>query len=232
MLKNLSCALLLFVSSQVHADIFDDVLGVIKKQLLELEQQVKIQGSMDSRLKQQFDELTAQRKLLEDTMQGHYGYSNLHQSSALTDWQHSGKSIEDALNAMKGSDALSAQAKAIANKTPLHTADKVYPKGGKEKVELYNAMGKTALAARASQQLSYNKVDDELKMLEALQGEIEKSPNIKSSLDLIARLQIETAKLIAQQMKNNALQGELSALEAQKELGDDAWLSQFFKSTQ
>ena len=66
-------------------------------------------------------------------------------------------------------------------------------------------------------------------MLEKLQSEIEKSPNQKATLDLIARIQIEEAKLVAYQIKSNAVSTQLTSLQAQQDLSDAKWTKDFFK---
>ena len=66
-------------------------------------------------------------------------------------------------------------------------------------------------------------------MLDKLQSEIEKSPNQKSTLDLIARIQIEEAKLVAYQIKSNAVSAQLAGLQAQQEVSDSKWTNDFFK---
>lgn len=186
-------------------------------------------------LKNAYDTANEQKKIMEDTqrmMEGHYNFGDKFSNPLLESWQHSGRSWDELMSAQSGvgQDPITSLAKAIEKEYPLPSADSIYSASkNKEQAHLFDLLAKTNLITRASNTLTYNSVDDELKMLDALQKEIEKSPNQKATLDLIARIQIEEAKLAAYQIKSQAANAQLTSLQTQQELTDAKWASDFFK---
>jgi len=182
----------------------------------------------------QLNALNEQKKLLEDTqklMQGHYGYGS-YDNPSLSSWQHAGKDWNSLLNSHQsgGNDPLASLAREIEHEFPIVSSDRVYSSSkNPEQAKLFDLLSKATVASRASNTLAYNNVDAELLMLEKLQAEIEKSPNQKATLDLIARIQIEEAKLMAYQIKSSAVSAQLTGLQAQQEVSDAKWMSEFFK---
>ncbi len=178
--------------------------------------------------------LKDQNKLLDDTqqlMKGHYGYGDVN-NAGLSAWQHAAKDWGSLLNSpQSGSqDPLATLAKEIEREFPIVSADTMYSNSQhSEQAKLFDLLSKATVASRASNTLAYNNVDAELTMIEKLQAEIEKSPNQKATLDLIARIQIEEAKLMAQALKSNAVNAQLTSLQSQQEVSDAKWMSDFFK---
>ena len=165
-------------------------------------------------------------------MKGNYGYGSKFENPSLTAWQHSGKDWSSLLSSptASGTDALTTLAKQIEKEFPIMSSDNVYSGSNhSEQAKLFDLLSKTTAASRASNTLAYNNVDGQLTLLDKLQTEIERSPNQKATLDLIARIQIEQAKLIAYQIKSNAVSAQLTSLQAQQEVSDAKWTSDFFK---
>ncbi|STX39297.1 type IV secretion system protein [Legionella feeleii] len=230
-LPKLVFAVLLVPAFVLHADLLNvqdiEMLKVAKDQLTNIK---KVQD----KLRNQLQELEAQKKVLEDSqamMQGHYGYSSLYDKPSLTTWLHSGKDWSSLLNSREGAsnDSLTSVAKQLSNEFPITPTERLYPDKNLSQAKLYDLLAKTTLASRASSTLAYNSIDEELAMLDALQREIEKSPNQKATLDLIARIQIEEAKLTAYKLKSDAVNSQLTSLQSQQEVSDAQWASNFFK---
>jgi hypothetical protein len=185
--------------------------------------------------KKQLDVLAEQKQLLDDTqklMKGNYGYGSKFDNSSLSTWQHAGKDWSSLLGSPQSgaNDALTELAKQIEKEFPTISGDSMFTGSNhSEQAKLFDLLSKTTAASRVSSTLAYNNVDAELVMLDKLQSEIEKSPNQKSTLDLIARIQIEEAKLVAYQIKSNAVSAQLTSLQAQQEVSDAKWAKDFFK---
>ena len=185
--------------------------------------------------RKQLDVLAEQKQLLEDTqklMKGNYGYGSKFDNSSLSTWQHAGKDWSSLLGSPQSgaNDALTELAKQIEKEFPTISGDSMFTGSNhSEQAKLFDLLSKTTAASRVSSTLAYNNVDAELVMLDKLQSEIEKSPNQKSTLDLIARIQIEEAKLVAYQIKSNAVSAQLAGLQAQQEVSDSKWTNDFFK---
>ena len=212
--------------AQSHADLLTVVEDA--KMLKATYEQIEHIKSLKTKLEQQLSTLNHQKDLLsasQKAMTGHYGYSSLFNNSSLNAWQHSGKEWSSLLE-KKEKDALFSFKEQLNKDFPV---TKNPFSQNPEQVRLFDLLSKTTLASRATHALTYNAIEEELQTLEKLQAEIEKSPNQKSTLDLIARIQIEEAKLTAYQMKSQALKAELVSLQSQKEITDAKWASEFFK---
>ncbi|KTD32196.1 vir protein B5 [Legionella nautarum] len=217
-----------FFSSVIYADLLTIVEDA--KLLDATLEQIKQIKAIQSKLKNQLKVLDNQKKLLESSnkaMTGHYNYGTI-DNPLLKNWQHSGKNWDSLLEGTD-KDALTRLKKQIASEFPLSDANKLFTLQNSEQTKLFNLLSKATLASRASQTLAYNSVDDELLLLEQLQERIEQTPNQKAILDLIARIQIEEAKLSAYQIKANAVNAQLSSLQSQQELTDAKWANDFFK---
>ena len=237
---------LIGLSGQMQAKGLGDILGGILKQ-------VQIAGFSLDTLKANFSELTniddvlkksqeeltkgfdAQLKELlnqQQLMKGSFNLSKLFDNPELRKWQHAGQSWTDLTNISKGiNDPLGKLTKELVDKYPIKKAQEVFTKATpKEQAELYDEMAKTAIAMSAQSKLSYNSIDSELKILEQLQDEIDKSGDSqKKILDLIARVSIENAKINAYRIKNEAMQSQVSSMGMQQQVNDTKWASDFLK---
>ena len=224
-------ALLVIQPILARADSGWDIMDILQK-IANMSTQSTILGDNS---KAQLDVLKKQKELLEDTqklMKGNYGYGSKFENPSLGAWQHSGKDWGSFLSSptASGTDALSTLAKQIEKEFPIMSSDKMYSGSNhSEQAKLFDLLSKTTVASRASNTLAYNNVDGQLTLLDKLQAEIEHSPNQKATLDLIARIQIEQAKLVAYQIKANAVSAQLTSLQAQQEVSDAKWASDFFK---
>lgn len=227
--KRLIVMLLAGLASQAHADL----LGVEDLALLEqVKEQLQTMQRMHDSLQEQMKKLDAQKRTLEDTqklMTGHYNYGEMLDNATLNNWRHSAANWNDLthLGEGNGSDPLSTLAKSLQKDFPQQKGQSLY--SNSEMARLFDQLSQTTLAARATNTLTYNNIDEELLMLEALQKEIEKSPNQKATLDLIARIQLEDAKLHAYQIKTSAVKNQLDSLQSQQQLTDTQWANDFFK---
>lgn len=220
-----------------HADGFDigKLLSTLGDQLKEMANQSTILGNVFDNSTKQLTALNDQKTLMEETqklMKGNYGYGSKFDNPSLNTWQHAGKDWSSLLGSPQSgaNDALTALAKQIEKEFPTVSGDSMFTGSNhSEQAKLFDLLSKTTAASRVSSTLAYNNVDAELVMLDKLQSEIEKSPNQKATLDLIARIQIEEAKLVAYQIKSNAVSAQLTSLQAQQEVSDAKWTNDFFK---
>ncbi len=212
-----------------------DVLGVQDTELLaESMKQLAVLKDEYAELKKQYDVLSQQKTILEEvkgSVSGHYGYSNLYENKSLSDWQHAGGNFNALLSGdFKSGDPLKDEYNRLLKEFSAQSGSDIFNKDvSKDKVTLFDLMSKTTTASRASNQLSFNKIDEEIKLLDSLQKEIENSPNEKATMDLLARINVEQAKLTAYQIKSGAMDRELIALKQQEEINGDVWSSKFLK---
>ncbi len=214
----------LFIITTVKADLLTVVEDA--KLLQATRDQIKEIQTIQSKLEGQLEVLKSNQA----AMTGHYKYSSLFNDSSLKDWQHAGNDWSSMLDSStSNSESLTAIKKQIQKEFPIKNAASLYSRTDSENAKLYDLLAKTTLASRATSTLTYNNIDKELLMLEKLQQQIEESPNQKATLDLIARIQIEEAKLIAYQLKSTAVSSQLTSLQSQQEVSDAKWASDFFK---
>lgn len=224
-LKQTAAVLFFCLSTAVQAG------GILDVQDLEM---LKIAQAQLDNAKDQLSQLDKHKRILEQSqkmMQGHYQYGSLFDKPELSGWRHSGKdwSILMNLSNSGNTDALTALAKQIEKEFPIKSSESVFGTKNSEQARLFDLLSKTTLASRASNTLAYNNMEEVLLMLEALQKEIEKSPNQKATLDLIARIQIEEAKMTAYKIKADAVNAQFTSLQSQQEVSDAKWASEFFK---
>lgn len=243
--KVLTIALLALVSGPTQADGFGDILKMIVKQ-------VKIAGFSLDTLKDNFGELkdingvlnkaTGQIKTgfenqVKETinqqklMKGNFNLGKLFNNPELNKWQRAGATWSDLTNLSRTtSDQLGKLSKELIKKYPVKPSNEVYSEyADKEQAELYDDMSKTAIAMGAQSKLSYNSIEAELKVLESLQKEIDNSDSQKKTLDLIARVSIENAKINAFRIRNEAMQANATSMSMQQQVNDEKWASNFLK---
>lgn len=133
-------------------------------------------------------------------MTGHYGYSSIDNKPNLQNWGTGSNFWEQVLNVyQQGGNPgdVGSVAKTLERQYPIKSASEVYPYNAAQG-QYYELQAKTTLASRALSQVSFDRVSKEIEMLDELKDEIEKSPNQKATLDLIARVQIESALIQTQ----------------------------------
>jgi hypothetical protein len=107
-------------------------------------------------------------------------------------------------------------AKEFPVNTPLY--NQVNP--NKSDQAYYALKAKTALAARAASQLSYDKIQEQINYANQLRQQIGTTTTLKQSLDLQNRLTIENNLIQLETLRQLALLNQQQAIDAQAEVND------------
>lgn len=235
--------ILYFISQNSIGGIIPDAdTLVLSQQLAELYEHTKsLHSSIDEARKiknetektvmgitAQIDELKATKKLLGE---GHFQLGNKFDSVNLKKWRNANQYFDDFLNAYKGnSGALGAIGKRLSKDFGLQSSGSIYTKSAsRAQMNLYDEIAKTAIAAGAQSEYAYGGIKDINQMLDALQAEIDKTDNQKALLELIARVQIENARINAMRVKNDSASLKVNSLNMQQTATDAQWVSDFLR---
>lgn len=200
----------------------------MRKQLNEAAQLKKEAINTVSGINKQIDELKETEKLLG---KGHYQYGTKYDNPLFKKLRYAGKDFDDFLNAYKGnSNALGKISKRLSEEFGMKDSSRVFTKNAsKSQMKLYDEMAKFAIAAGAQSELSYGSVNDIQKMLDSLQADIDKADSQKALLELIARVEIEGARISAMRIKSDAANLKINSLNTQQSATDAQWASDFLK---
>lgn len=198
------------------------------KQLKEAAQIKREAVNTVSGINKQIDELKETEKLLG---KGHYQYGTKYDSPLFKKSRYAGKNFDDFLNAYKGnSSALGKISKRLSQDFGMKDSSRVFTKNAsKSQMKLYDEMAKSALAAGAQSELSYGSVNDIQKMLDSLQADIDKADSQKALLELIARVEIENARISAMRIKSDAANLKINSLNTQQTATEAQWAADFLK---
>jgi Type IV secretion system proteins len=106
---------------------------------------------------------------------------------------------------------------ALYNQTNPNKADQIY----------YSLKAKTALAARAASQLSYDKIQEQIHYTHQLRQQIGKTTTLKQSLDLQNRLTIENSFIQLETLRQLALINQQHAIDSQAEINNSIQNARF-----
>ncbi|MBA4697725.1 MAG: hypothetical protein H2069_10155 [Legionella sp.] len=209
------------------------LLAKLAEQTHYLKEQLKAANALGDTATQTVTGIQSQIKQLEATQKllgnGHWQLGNKYDNPVFKQWRDAGKNFEDFLKSPQSASALGVIAKRLAKDFQMgSSADSVFtPKVSPVQKALFKQSAQTALAAGAQSELSYEHVNDINQMLESLQAEIDKAPDHKALLEIIARAQIENAKLNALRIKSEAAALKLESLAAQQNVSDAKWAADF-----
>lgn len=130
------------------------------------------------------------------------------------DWS----SVVNMANQGQGKGELGAMIGNISNQFPSHY--NVYNKSTSDQThkKYYALKSQTVLAARASSQLDYNKIQAQITYQQMLQQQIEKTNDLKGAIDLSNRLQVEGNLINLEMLRQIALLNQQYAISEQANL--------------
>lgn len=85
------------------------------------------------------------------------------------------------------------------------------PKGA----EYYEVHAETALAARATSQVEFDQIEDNIEYQQAMLQKIDSSPNLKAAVDLLGRLQAESNLIQLRILRMMAINSQQQSIESQ-----------------
>lgn len=208
---------LFLFSSSAFADYWDVAIIVgYLKQIIDFTQGIK-DGIND--LKNITDRM---KEELKNDLTGNYGMGTYNQSEGekYQTWD-GGSKWQNVMNSGdSGSGDLGALAKTLKDEYPIESKKVETASINKKQAQYYTLQAKTALAARASSQYVFDKIDEQVKYQRDLQKQIEKTSDLKAAVDLQNRLQVENNFLLLQMLRLLAMSGQQQAIQAQADANE------------
>lgn len=229
-MKKLLLIILILSQSPLNAAIVEwKQLMVMFQQLNELRKhggklQQQVQGIANVK-----DEINKRINESKKLMSGKYTYGSKYIVPGLDRWE---KDINDWSKLSKnyqhkGSDPVNKIVRDIEKTYKITKGDKIFKSSyQKEQAAVFDDLSETSIASNAIATQTYNDVDKDIKVLEELKTEIDKSDSQKKTLDLIARVNIQKAIIQAKSNRINAVQTKMVAIESQKEITDAKWVNE------
>lgn len=237
-MKKYVLILTFFTSGLAFAGLTDD--WVQWEQLAQLYKEVSELQSQGRKLTSQIEGITSVKNTIDQKiresqalMKGHYGFgSKQYGIPGLDRWNGVSKDWKTLVDGYKrdASDPLSKILKEVEQKYKLKSGSSYYKqKHLQEQAKAFDDLAKGAVAAQGVTTLAYNNVDEDIKALEKLRDEIERSDNQKQTLDLIARINIQAAIIEAKATRVNATKARLQATSMQSQVSDIKWAQNFLR---
>ena len=88
----------------------------------------------------------------------------------------------------------------------------------KQDIDYYKLSAKTALSTRAASEAEFNRIEQKIRDQEKLQKEINNTENLKSSVDLLARIQAENNKISLESLRMLSVLTQQSAISEQAQV--------------
>lgn len=158
---------------------------------------------------------------LKNDLTGNYGMGTYNQSEGekYQTW-NGGNKWQNVMDSYQGSGDLGSIAKTLHDEYPIQS-DKVEKASiNKKQAQYYTLQAKTALAARASSQYVFDKIDKQVEYQRDLQKQIEKTSDLKAAVDLQNRLQVENNFLLLQMLRLLAMSSQQQAIQAQADANE------------
>lgn len=208
---------MLSLSSTCYANWYLDIINVITKQM------GITNGILSNELSLQQDMLSNQKEMqklldkIDGNMTGHSGYG----SYQVHDYQSYGGAAKDwtgvigMANHGHGEGALGGMIGSIARDFPYD--NNTYNRGvsNKRAQQYYATKSQTTLAARAASELDYNKIQQQIEYQQLLMKQIETTKDIKASMDLANRIQVEGNLINLEILRQSALVNQQQAITEQ-----------------
>lgn len=208
---------ILSLSSTSYANWYQDIINAITKQT------GITNGILNNELSLQQDMLRNQREMqrlmdqINGNMTGHSGYGTYQ----VHDYQSYGGGAKDwagvinMANRGNGDGALGGMIGSIARDFPTDTS--TYNRGvsNPSAQRYYATKSQTTLAARAASELDYNKIQQQIEYQQLLMKQIETTKDIKASMDLANRIQVEGNLINLEILRQSALVNQQQAITEQ-----------------
>jgi hypothetical protein len=211
MIKAVTFSLLIILSFSSHADPISDLVNIA----------AQIQGYQlqISSIQNTIQGLTHQ---IQDAVSGQSAWAHWQ----FTDYQSWGENTDHwgSVLSMAGNGANNSQLgqtlRSLAEEFPVAT--ELYNSVNPNKLDqkYYALKAKTALAARAASQLSYDKIQEQINYANQLRQQIGTTASLKQSVDLESRLTLENNLIQLEMLRQLALINQQHAIDAQEEVND------------
>ncbi|MFM2322700.1 MAG: hypothetical protein RLZZ225_853 [Pseudomonadota bacterium] len=203
--------LLMILSVSCHADPISDLLNIA----------AQIQGYQlqISSIQNTIQGLTRQ---IQDAVSGQSGWAHWQ----FTDYQSWGENTDRWRSVLTiagnggNNSQLGQMLRALAEEFPVAT--ELYNSVNPNKMDqkYYALKAKTALAARAASQLSYDKIQEQINYANQLRQQIGATATLKQSVDLESRLTLENNLIQLEMLRQLALINQQHAIDAQADVND------------
>lgn len=201
----------------INSTVYADKLGTISNNLAYLVTvQKAIQGIQANILAAELN-MQAIMKQIDANMTGHAGWGNYQ----FQDQQSYGNSAKDWNSLMHMAETAQGdgQLGIIVNglsKEFLANQSRFNQGIANSNIQKYYALkSQTTLAARAASQLDYNKIQTQITYQQMLQGQIEKTDNLKAAVDLNNRIHVENNLIQLEILRQVALANQQQAVTEQ-----------------
>lgn len=114
-----------------------------------------------------------------------------------------------------GSGALGQMVNSISNQFPIDTNSFNRGISDQGTQQYYSLKSQTVLAARAASELDYNKIQQQITYQQMLLQQVDKTKDIKSSMDLSNRIQIEGNLISLEILRQSALENQQQSISDQ-----------------
>lgn len=237
-MKKLVLIIALTISSVSYAGFLDGYIQLqqlwsLWDQFKVIQEHTKQFTSQIEGIKKVKDSIDKKIKESQKLMTGHYGFGiKKYGIPGLDRWDKVSKDWKTVLDGYRkdASDPLSKILKEVEKKYQIKSGTSYYKKKYlHEQAKSFDDLAKGAVAAQGVTTLAYNNVDEDIKALEKMRDEIEKSENQKQTLDLIARINIQAAIIEAKATRVNATKATLQASAVQSQVSDVKWAQNFLR---
>jgi len=175
-------------------------------------------GNMDTDLQAVINHQTEQ-------LTGHFGFGSLHYDQNLMNWGQGSDTWSSVVNLYhSGNGGLGQTMASMVGDFPVLSQPQASfnPYMATREKDYITLSSKTTLATRASSQLAFDKINQEMQVIHSLNQQIDSAPNAKAALDLNNRLTAENAeislqleKLLAAMLQQQAVENQGAQMELQ-----------------
>lgn len=205
------------VSGTSYANWFADIIRVMQQTSAITNGQLSNINASQGEMLASSQNIEELMKQVNGNLQGHSGWGTYQ----FHDYQSYGDDANNWTDVMSmaqhggGSGALGGEMQGISSQMPFDTH--VFNQGVSDPYtqNYYALKSQTVLAARASSQLDYNKIQEQIRYQQMLQQQIEKTKDLKAAVDLSNRIQVEGNLISLEVLRQSALTNQQQAVSEQ-----------------
>lgn len=202
--------LILFISNSAFANWFRDIW----------ESELRMEGLQKNlidgqgRLLNTENDIDGLMKELNGHVTGNSGWGNFqyHEYQSYGDNARNWSQVLDMAENGKSSGALGDMVGEISSQFP-HNSDS-YNQGVSDPINqrYYSLKSQTVISTRAASQLDYDKIQDQIGYQQMLQQQIEKTKDLKASIDLANRMQVENNLIAVAMLRQSAISNQQNSV--------------------
>ena len=185
-------------------------------------EQLETQKDQTSQLQRSYDMYEKQLKKLEENnkaITGKTGYGLKDFQTYNNTWLDDRSNMNNLLDAYSaGNGLVGGIAKNREREFPIDLDVINKSKLNKQDIDYYKLSAKTALSTRAASEAEFNRIEQKIRDQEKLQKEINNTENLKSSVDLLARIQAENNKISLESLRMLSVLTQQSAISEQAQV--------------